>query len=297
MRLRTWFLRDVVDVIERAYAGGANARLHERLPERLAVHLDADQLHKAAPTDTLSLDEGEELLLAIDRVLGDGSGRVLEDASLALATRTLSQGGGVVITGDLLGTMQRMRAPLERPFVDVELVFELTGTDTGFSLLLSIPGRPRSARMLRYFGVGAVRAAHRFSRETSDADFKLDAEVTGDRAHISARYRQPVSAPGARLAPTPSRRPSQKLRAVTQPTLADEVERILGQTAPPTGHRDGSRRRPSTIPPPRTSLVAEVSPPSVPPAHSPSGVRARSEIAQDEEPAADSERGASGGRG
>ena len=270
MQLRTWFLRDVVDVIEREHIGDVHGRLRERLPQRLAEHLDDAHLKSAAPTDTISLDDGEELLLAVDVALGNGSGRVLEDAALGLATRTLSQGGGVVVLGDLIGTMRRMRAPLERPFVNVQLVFDLEETDTGFSLTLGIPGRPRSARMLRHIGVGTIRAAQRFSRETTDTEFKLYAEVSGDHANISARYRQPVSQPGARMeAPAPSRRPSRKMRSVTQPGLAAEVERILGhgQSTPP----EPTRRRPSTIPPPRTSTIAEISPPE----HSLSGVRAK----------------------
>jgi hypothetical protein len=292
MRLRTWFLRDVVDAIEREHTGGVQDRLKARLPERLAEHLDSGRLRDAAPTDTISLDDGEELLLAVDSALGNGSGRVLEEAALGLATRVLSQGGGVAVIGDLLGTMRRMRAPLERPFVDVDLVFELTETDTGFSLTLGIAGRPRSARMLRHLGVGTIRAAHRFSRETDDGDFKLYAEVSADRANISARYRQPVSQPGTHEeAPTPSRRPSRKARSVTQPRLADEVERILGHGASAPPPADEVRRRPSTMPPPRTSLVADVSPPSVPPVHSPSGVRARGMIDQDETGPADPESG------
>ncbi len=283
MRLRTWFLRDVLEVVEREHIGETRTRLRERLPQRLAEHVNADRLRSAAPTDTISLDDGEELLLAVDVALGNGSGRVLEDAALHLATRMLSQGGGVVVIGDLVATMRRMRAPLERPFVDVELVFDLSGTDTGFSLTLGIPGRPRSARMLRHIGVGTIRAAHRFSRETAEGEFKLYAEVSGDRANISARYRQPVSQPGARLeAPAPSRRPSRRIKSVTQPRLADEVERILahGQSTP----QDAPRRRPSTIPPPRTSLVAEISPPSMPPEHSVSGVHPRRDDSSEDSP-------------
>jgi len=291
MRLRTWFLRDVVDAIEREHAGDVQDRLKARLPERLAEHLDSSYLHGAAPTDTISLDDGEELLLAVDTALGNGSGSVLEEAANGLATRVLSQGGGVVVLGDLLGTMRRMRAPLERPFVNVDLVYQLTETDTGFSLTLGIAGRPRSARMLRYLGVGTIRAAHRFSRETDEGDFKLYAEVSGDRANISARYRQPVSQPGApEEAPTPSRRPSRRMRSATQPRLAAEVERILGHaaSAPPP---DEVRRRPSTMPPPGTSPMADVSPASVPPAHSPSGVRARTMIDRDDESAPGPESG------
>lgn len=277
MQLRTWFLRDLMDVVEREHAGGARARLQERLPERLGGHLEEARLHDAAPTDTIPLDDAEELLLAVDAALGDGSGRVLEDAALGLVSRILMQGGGVVVAGDLLATMQRMRAPLERPFVKVQLLFELTATDTGFSLTLGIPGRPRSARMLRHLGVGAIRAAHRFSHEASDGDFKLYAEVTGDRANISARYRQPATGPSSeRKGMMPNHRPSRTMKAVTQRNLVAEVERILGhgQSAPPAD--DSPRRRPSTIPPPRTSFVGET-PSSVPPAHSPSGVRTRND--------------------
>lgn len=291
MELRIWFLRDVVDAIERDHTGNLHDRLRERLPQRLAKHLDGDRLRNAAPTDTVSLDDGEELLLAIDMALGNGSGRVLENAALGLTTRMLSQGGGVVVVGDLFGTVRRLRAPLERPFVGLDLVFQLAETDTGFSLTLGIPGRPRSARMLRHIGVGTIRAAHRFSHETSDAEFKLYAEVAGDRANISARYRQPVSEPGEGLAaPAPGRRRTRRMRSLTQPGLAAEVDRILGhgQSTPP----DAPRRHPSTIPPPRTSLISDV-----PPEHSPSGVHARgaAEEARGQETPAASGRGAGNG--
>ena len=160
--IRSWFVRDVLEVLER----GATVvpRLQERLPPRLVSYVDLGALRTSHPTDTLPLDDGEELLLAIDAVLGDGSGRVLEGAALELGARMFAQGVGGVVAGDLLATVARMRGLIERPYLGVDVSFQLTTTDTGFALSLGVAGRPRSARLLRHLAFGAIRAAQRFSR-------------------------------------------------------------------------------------------------------------------------------------
>jgi hypothetical protein len=229
--VRSWFVRDLLTLLERDREIMIE-RLPTRVPERLRNHASLSALRDTSPTDTILLGDAEELLLAIDAALGDGSGKVLELAMFEHATRVLSQGTAVVL-GDLLGTVARLRTTIERPFVDVTLLFDLRKTDTGFSLTIGIPGQPRSARILRHLAIGAIRAAQRFSREASSRDFRLFGETLGDRAAIEARYRQPlpqVETP-APEAVAVARRPSRSLR-VTQPTLSDEVERILSTRRP-----------------------------------------------------------------
>ena len=84
---------------------------------------------------------------------------MLEGATLELAARMVAQGSGGVVAGDLTATVARMRAVFERPYVGVDVAFQLTATDTGFLLMLSVPGRPRSARLLRHLALGSIRAA------------------------------------------------------------------------------------------------------------------------------------------
>jgi hypothetical protein len=204
-----------------------HTRLNSRLPERLAARLRAREPRSNGHSDLMPLGDAEELLLAIDGALGDGSGRVLEAASLALFSHMLSRDAGVVIVGDLFATVARMRAPLERPFVGVAPLFELARTDTGLSLTVGVVGRPRSAKVLRGLASGLIRAAARYCREATASELKLHADTLGDRANVVARYRQSVAADPAEVAP-PSHAP-RRSRTTTQPRLSVEVERILSR--------------------------------------------------------------------
>lgn len=270
--LRVRFLRDILRAVEREQGAGTVDRFKARLPERLREHVDFGALNASTPSDTMSLDDGEEVLLGLDAALGDGSGRLLEGASFDLVARTVSQ-GGMLVVGDLLATVARMRAPLEWPFVAVQMMFDLVGTDTGFSLTLGIPGRPRSARVLRHVATGAVRAAQRYCREADVDALQLQSGVFGDRANISASYRAPRANAPEEAAPT--RRPTlRNLRRTTQPRLAEEVERIL--SAPPAApsnppeplslRGERARTNPSGPPPERTpSTFPPARPSSKPP--------------------------------
>jgi hypothetical protein len=229
-------VRDVLEILERG--GNVVPRLQERLPPRLVGYVDLGALRTSHPTDTLPLDDGEELLLAIDAVLGDGSGRVLEGAALELAARTLAQGVGGVVAGDLLATVARMRGLIERPYLGVDVSFQLSTTDTGFALSLGVVGRPRSARLLRHLAFGAIRAAQRFSRGADEDSLRLYAETIGDRTNVSARYREPPSV-ASDTTPARTRRPSRSFRVSAQTNLSEQVERILNRstTEPPPGSR------------------------------------------------------------
>ena len=72
-RLRSWFLRGMLEALERQYGTSALALLAERVPRRLLPHASLDRLRASAALDTILLDDGEELLLFIDTLLGDDS--------------------------------------------------------------------------------------------------------------------------------------------------------------------------------------------------------------------------------
>ena len=261
-RLRCWFLRDVVDAAQRASRGAARATLAERLPERLVAHLDPVTLGTSGAEDTVSLDDGEELLLAIDSALGDGSGRVLSEIGSELASHRLSRSGGFAATSDLIGVLVRARVTIfEHAFVGVSLHFDITSTDTGFDLELGIPGRPRAAKALRYLAVGVIRTCASMSRETGSADLKLFGATIGDRARLTARYpKRSVRPQEPAEPPRTHRRSSRSLRAVTGTHLREEVDRILSSAPPPTEQRQheqtGARARTPKLTTPPTGTTS-----------------------------------------
>lgn len=230
MHFRQGVVSDVLEALERQQGASVRERLKARLHERLAERLRRSEASSNSPSDLMPLDDAEELLLAIDSALGNGSGRVLEAAALELFSRTLSRDAGAVIVGDLFGTVARLRAPLEHPFVDAAPVFDLTSTDTGFSLTVGIAGRPRAAKILRAFASGLIRAAARFCREVTGSDLNLHGEILGDRAKLVARYRRSDTREAPQAAPQaapPS--PAPRRQRGTQPRLSLEIERILSQ--------------------------------------------------------------------
>ncbi|HEY3236650.1 MAG TPA: hypothetical protein VGJ84_18165 [Polyangiaceae bacterium] len=231
----------MLDAIERDRGVAVTDRLAERLPSRLLARVSLESVRACSPVDTLSLDDGEELLLAFDSLVGDGSGRVLEQAAVELTSHTLSHDPGIVRVRDLMGTVARMRTVLERPFVGAQLLFELSKTEAGFSLTVGVPGRSRAARLLRHLVVGALQAADRYALGTGREQLRLDSELRGDRAVITARYRMSVSEPPEETPPESLPRPS---RPRVRQSLSEEVERILGPGRPSqVGSPDGGPER------------------------------------------------------
>ncbi|MEB2310514.1 MAG: hypothetical protein OZ921_05165 [Sorangiineae bacterium] len=288
--LRVRFLRDILRSVEREHGPETLQRVRARLPERLHVHLEPERLRSSTPSETMSLDDAEEVILAIDSGLGDGTGRVLESASADLVGRTLAS-GGLLVLGDLAATVARMQAPLEWPFVGAAMTFDLEPTDTGFSLTLGVSGRPRTARVLRHVATGAIRAAQRYCREANGEELELLTGVFGDRANVTTSYRSPRPSD----APDPNDvrlKATRRLgRKTTQPRLAEEVERILSsppaapshhppdaanaliersRTAPGAGSSRPPERSTSSLPPERSSssLPPERSSSSLPPERS-----------------------------
>jgi hypothetical protein len=222
-------LRNVLEAAERQLGVATVSKLRAKLPPRLAAHASLAHLRMSAALDSVPLDEGEEILLSLDALLGDGSGKLLENIGLDLATRVLSQGGGVARAGDLVGTVARLQAFLEHPFVGVPLLFEIRRQRTGFSLSIGVTGHSRATRALRHLTVGTLVAAERFAREVGAETLKIVVESVADRVHIEAHY-LPNEARTAEQPP-----PSRRAPAVRAPTasLSAEVERILRSSAPP----------------------------------------------------------------
>lgn len=228
-RLRSWFLRNLLEAAERELGADSLAGLVARAPARVRPHLSLDRLRAAAALDAIPLDEGEDTLLAIDQGLGDGNGRVLERLSREMFARQLVQAAAAVRVGDLYGTVARLRGPLEHPFLDTEITFELEKNDAGFTLVVGVPGRPRATRLLRHLAVGAILAAERFAREAQAEPLKIQGEAFADRARIEAHFRRTSDAPPAFDPPTSMRRSSGASR-IGQPSLSEEVARILDPT-------------------------------------------------------------------
>ncbi len=247
----------MLEALERLQGQSALASLTEKVPRRLLPHASLERLRASAALDTILLDDGEELLLFIDALLGDGGGRVLEAVGQELAARALNQ-GGVARFGDLHGTVARLQAFLDHPFVDTPTVFELRRTDLGFSLTVGVVGRPRATRVLRHLAVGAVNAAGRAARE---GGVRLSAELLADRATLDVRYQRSdlPSREGSEPPPTSVRRAAPSTRP---PSLSAEVERILSSHKPRPSRSStpapGSYRSARSVEPAATERTSEV---------------------------------------
>lgn len=250
-KLRTWFLRNLLEAAERELGPGTVAQLPERVPARVREHLSLDRLRATAALDTLPLEEGEQALVAFEQAIGDGTGRTLERVACEMMARQLVQAAAAVRIGDLVGTVARLRAPLEHPFVDAPVLFELARTPAGFRLTIGVAARPRATRLLGHVAVGAIHAAERFARETHAAPLRLELDSIADRARIDAHYRRPSTAPPAR---EPSSPVSRRSGAAARPSLSDEVARILDSSR---AERTRSSDEPPRLTPSQTPATNE----------------------------------------
>ncbi len=223
-----------MEAVERQLGAPAVASLRSKLPPRLLTYAALDRLRASAALDTVPLDEGAEILLSVDSLLGDGSGKLLENVGVDLAARVLSQGGSVARAGDLAGTVARLEAFLEHPYVGVPFTFELRRNATGFALCVGLSGHSRATRALRHLTVGAIVAAERFARQVGAEHLRISAENVADRSNLCARYLPEESA--AEQLPAPARRPL-PVRAPAV-SLSAEVERILRSSVPPRASSD-----------------------------------------------------------
>lgn len=253
-RLRSWFLKNLLEAAERELGASAIASLPSKVPARLRPHLSLDRLRATVAVDTIPLDEGEEVLLALDQALGDGSGRLIERLSREMHARQLLQAKGTVRLGDLSGTVARLRGPLEHAFVDTAVLFEIQRTELGFTLTVGVPGRPRATRALCHLAQGAIHAAERFAREGGEAT-RLYADTFADRAMITLNLRRASEPPAGSDPPTLRRAPSAARAPVS---LSDEVARILDPSlaASRTSEPASPTRRPSSAAPPAPSAAS-----------------------------------------
>lgn len=251
-RLRSWFLRNFLEAAERELGAPAIAALPARVPARLRAHLSLDRLRTSAALDTIPLDEGEEALVTFDQALGDGSGKLIERVACEMLARQLVQAAAAVRVGDLYGTVARLRGPLEHPFVDATLTFDLIRTDRGFTLTVGVLGRPRASRLLGHLTTGAVLAAERFAREAHAGPLRVETVAFADRSRINALFRRASSAPPPPVTdPVPVSRRSSGAARITG-TLSDEVNRILDasrfRSDEPPSRRPPSQRFPAVDP-------------------------------------------------
>jgi len=170
-------------------------------------------------------------LLAIERVLSGGSGSVMVRASGALAARVLARSPGLVVSGDLVRTLQHLRAPFEQPFVDAEPGFSVQATGFGFIFETELPGQANAARWLGWAALGYAQAAASFSGHHT-AQFRFETKLAADLARITGRRihtglvdlrasRPPAAASDAR---------ARTVRRRTPPTnAAARVDQILSR--------------------------------------------------------------------
>jgi len=241
-KVRSWFLRNAVDALERAHGTAARERLRFAVPQRLAHLVSAEAMRATAPQGVILLEDAEDVLFAADAVVGQGAGTIMESIALEVVARAVAADGGAsVVVGDLIGTVLGLRPVLESPFVDAAMAFELNRTAEGFTLMLGVAGRPRAARLLRHFAIGAIHAAARYAREAGAGALRVSGENFVDRAFISVVQRErAIEVAGT---PPPAGMRARGARATLPPVarLTDEVERILSapreSTPPPSAER------------------------------------------------------------
>lgn len=257
-KVRIWFLRNAVETLERAHGPSAAERLRREVPRRLAAFVSVERLRSAGMLEVIPIEEAEDTLFSIDAMFGQGAGQSMEAVAMEVVSKSMGSGSVSVNSGDLLGTLVRLRSLIESPFVDTNVTFELTRTPSGFSLVVGIPGRPRATRLLRYFATGTVLAAARFAREPGTEQLRVTSESMVDRSVLKVVYREVAEKPPLSWLPPPraSRPPPVPTR------LADHVERILAPlTTPPGAGPD------EPTPPPKSESVSQR--PSTPVTESP----------------------------
>jgi len=235
-RIRSRFIRALIESIQRETGGSALGRLRAGLSPHLRDLIAHNVLGPLAPDATLDLGAGMELLMACDRVLCGGSGAVTVRAMTRLASSVLSQSSGLVVAGDAVRTLQHLRAPFEQPFTEVELSYSARRSPEGFVFELSLSRQPHATRWLGWAGLGYARAATTFSGQGEP--FRFSTEFDANMARVLGRGSQVSAAPPPASAPVPAppRRPSSQRRRAVTTNAAAQVDQILtrspGQTPP-----------------------------------------------------------------
>ncbi len=228
-RIRSRFIRVLIESIQRETGGTALGRLRAGLSPHLLDLLAHHVLGQSAPAASIDLHAGMDLLLGCDRVLCGGSGSMTARAMTRLASQVLSLSSGLVVPGDAVRTLQHLRAPFEQPFAEVELIYSARRTAEGFVLELSLVGQPQATRWLGWAGLGYARAAATFSGQAEP--FRFSTEFDAHQARVLGRGSQATATPtpASAKAPAPPRRPSSQRRRAVTTNAAAEVDQILNR--------------------------------------------------------------------
>ncbi len=228
-RLKSRFVRALVETLQQETAGTALPRLRHGLPAHWLRVLSREVIASTDQDATLALDTAIDLLLAIERLLSAGTGKVMVAAAASLATRVLYGSPGLVVHGDTVRTLRHLRAPFEQPYLGVDLRFAVDGSQRAFALELALAGLPTAAPWLTWTGLGYLHAASAFSGH-DPAHLRVEPLLSGELVRISARRAQPST---AQLPASAAARPqlrSTPVRRRTAPTnAAARVEQILSR--------------------------------------------------------------------
>lgn len=209
------------------------AMVRSRLPSRLASIAETAITTSRDPMAAVPLDDAEALLFELDSIFGGGAGMAFETAGRSLAARILTE-GSVRAAADLAVAARVLRAHLEQAFDHARLFYEIEGGDTDVALTLGVPGRARSARVLRHLVIGYLKAAAT-AAGLSPSAYRISSEILGDRASIKLSSQLQTT----QQTRVPARRRSSANMRI--PGTLAEVERILGgSSAPPPSRASGA---------------------------------------------------------
>src|SRR5262245_56867378 len=116
---RARYIRDLIELLERQRGADAFSIAWERLAKGLLSARAIASLRASANTlaevrrgafpEELPLEQAEDLLLALDAALGNGSGRLLEETAFELFKNELTE-AQLAVRGDVTATMLNLEA-------------------------------------------------------------------------------------------------------------------------------------------------------------------------------------------
>lgn len=268
-RLKSRFVRALVETLQQETTGTALPRLRHGLPPHWLRVLSREVFASTDPDATLELDTGIDLLLAMERLLSAGTGKVMIAAASSIAARVLYGSPGLMVPGDTLRTLRHLRAPFEQPFVGADLRFAVDGSEPLFTLQIALGGLPSGARWLAWTGLGYVQAATSFSGH-DPAHYRFEPQLSGELVRITARR---IHTGLVELPPSSAARPaprSMPVRRRTPPTnAAARVEQILSRTQSARSSERPSQPTARATRPPQAAPKASSAPPRDPAAAAP----------------------------
>ncbi len=243
------YLRRIVQALDRLTGGRASGELRSKLQgDALSLYL-SPELQSGAPTSRVSSESAGTLLLAMDAALGDGSGALLNQVGQELGNRFFATPARGRL--DVWTSMRQVSNELTASFSGGAVQCRADRHAEGLELFISVPGQPRATRALRYLAIGYLRAAFTFAFEATSIQLRVVGETVGDRASVTARYRQlsnaepltppPPSSVRSPKSASPAGRSQRSLPSMRAVSVADEVDRIL-RHAP----RDGRPKVPKS---------------------------------------------------